>query len=67
MALILQSCNHLTQTKNTKDSEFEGNSMDTVLVRIENKIDKSYEVDSTRNHLHIVGLRKKTLLILKLG
>ena len=42
--LTLLSCNNSQQTKETKESESIKITQDTVLVKIQNRIDKSYEI-----------------------
>ncbi|NDK54287.1 hypothetical protein [Pontibacter fetidus] len=44
LSLVLLSCNNSNQSKDTIASDFEKNPIDTVLVKIENKLNKSYEV-----------------------
>ncbi|RIH65089.1 hypothetical protein D1164_10910 [Mariniphaga sediminis] len=44
ITLVLLSCHNSNQSKESTDSETVKTAQDTVLVKIENKIDKSYEI-----------------------
>jgi hypothetical protein len=65
--LTLLSCNNSKQTKETNDSSTSEITKDTVLVEIENKIDKSYEIgfySKSYTYCWIVG---QDTLDLKIG
>lgn len=67
IALILVSCNHSTDTKDIKESKIEENVKDTVLVKIENKINKSYEVGFYAKSYTYCWLVEKDTLDFKIG
>jgi len=65
--LILVSCNHSTKTKDTNQSKIEENPVDTVLARIENKIDKSYDIGFYAKSFTYCWITEKDTLDFKIG
>lgn len=67
ITLTLLSCNNSSQTKDTIGPDIEESPIDTVLVKIENKIDKSYEVGFYSKSFTYCWIAGKDTLDFKIG
>ena len=67
ITLTLLSCNNSSQTTDTIVSDIEESPIDTVLVKIENKIDKSYEVGFYSKSFTYCWIADKDTLDFKIG
>ena len=66
ISLILVSCNNSTETKGINKLKIKENLIDTILVKIENKIDKSYEVGFYEKSFTYCWVTKKDTLDFKI-
>ncbi|WP_266205630.1 hypothetical protein [Pontibacter kalidii] len=67
ITVTLLSCNKSNQTKAILDSDVEETSIDTVLVKIENKLEKSYEVGFYSKSFTYCWISDKDTLDFKIG
>jgi hypothetical protein len=66
ISLILVSCNNSTETKGINKFKIKENSIDTILVKVENKIDKSYEIGFYEKSFTYYWVTKKDTLDFKI-
>ena len=67
ITLILISCNNSNKTNNISESKVEKKIIDTTLVKIENKIDKSYEIGFYQKSYTYCWITEKDTLDFKIG